>query len=311
MCSAVAVYQDGELSTTSACRYCGVPFIPHDRRQITCGASLCRSRNREARKRERFARLPELAERYREQRALRRARGRDRWMVGAPQVSGHLPGRGFLLELSSGRVIQHRHIRGLHGIMSALVDRESAPVSPWWTLLPARSGCGWAAYVREPQATRLLEQSAVHEVRLYDSALQLRLTNPWQARYPQVSSRGHRQLRIDTITPVVFRSYGGTTPRTTPSRSGLLSCLCHSLPDRIGVTVDPADIMIDVLSHDTRTERLWVGGRPHPIIGWVGSVVVDTNAVGELLLRCAAAGPGLGGRVAYGFGRVVVSESIG
>jgi hypothetical protein len=219
-----------------------------------------------------------------------------------------MPGRGFLLELSNSRVVRHEHVRGIHGILTALLNREPQPGSPWWSLLPVKRGCGWAAFIRDPEAAELLQHREVRQVRLFEHALELRLSFPWRARYPEVSRRGRRRLRIDTITPVVIQANGRTEPRQIPSKTGFLSCLAYNLLPRIGVEVSSEELVLEVVSHDTRVERIRIGGKHGTVTGWLGSVVVDTNAVGEFLLRCAAHGLGLGGRVAYGFGRVVVSS---
>jgi hypothetical protein len=59
---------------------------------------------------------------------------------------------------------------------------------------------------------------------------------------------------------------------------------------------------------DAQTEReeVLLRGKVGPVRGWSGSVVVETNAVGRWLLECAGRGLGLGGRTAFGFGRVRV-----
>jgi len=132
----------------------------------------------------------------------------------------------------------------------------------------------------------------------------------WRPRYPRVSKRGHRKLRIDALTPVVIQSTGRATLRIQPTQTSLTAALATELPERVGVdSFDRDSLMLKVISHDSRKEVVDMGGKYGLISGWVGHVVVDTNAVGEFLLRCAANGPGLGGRTAFGFGRIVVSAA--
>ena len=308
----VYLMADG-TQTLCRCPYCSTAFVPQTRNQVTCGAKLCRSRRNDATRKQLRGTKPEqvLKDRARFQRWAESqglSRKRNPWLVGAPPYSGLMPALGFTMAFSNGRVLEHAHIRGLHAVLSDLLEREPQPKHAWWALVPTRHGCGWGALVYQHDAAAQLLAQQRHAVRLFDHDLELMLGHYWRPKFPAVAKRGHRKLRIDTITPCVFRAEGGTVPRPVPTKTGLYSCLVNDLPPRIGVTIAPELLVLDVLEHDTRPERLWVGEKQGTVVGWVGSCVVDTNAVGEFMLRCAAHGPGLGGRTAYGFGRVVVSH---
>lgn len=307
-----AVYRLGDLSSAHRCPYCGLPFVPHDCRQKTCGAKKCQERRRDDNKRNSPTALRKSRIRSAEWARLHRnCRRRKPVLMGAPVcASAHMPGLGFVLHIEPRPrwPIQLRNTRAVHGMVTALLDM---PHQRWpeWALLPVNLGCGWAIYVRDTGvAERLLEKRSVASL-LYDHGVTVTFSSPWRSKYPRITRRGWRNLRIDAITPVVIRSMGGTVHRPFPTKTGIISALTNDFPARVGVELERAtDLELELVSSDARTETTPMGGKLSHFKGWLGSVVVRTNAIGEFLLRCASAGPGLGGRTAFGFGRVVVSH---
>jgi hypothetical protein len=310
----VTVYDDGRIQSTYACEFCGAPFVPVVHGQRTCGAAPCQNRRRYLDKLHDPRQQKARRERSRTwARANRNCRKRKPVLLGPPiHVPGPMPGVGFALHVDPAPrwAIQHRNVRALHGMMTAILGK---PHQRWpeWALLPSRSGVGWSVYVRDEDAgTQLYEQREV-QARLYDRRVTVRFGAKWRPKYPVMRRRrGWRALRIDAITPIVIRSTGSTVHRLIPSKTALISTLTTEFPARVGVELDrPDDLVLELVATDARTERVLMGGKLATWAGWLGSVIVRTNAIGEFLLRCAANGPGLGGRTAFGFGRIVVSNA--
>ncbi len=69
----------------------------------------------------------------------------------------------------------------------------------------------------------------------------------------------------------------------------------------------PADVALRILATDTQTENVIIGhlNGQGIVRGWTGRVVMDVSPLGRWLLDCAER-LGLGGRTAFGFGRVRV-----
>lgn len=90
------------------------------------------------------------------------------------------------------------------------------------------------------------------------------------------------------------------------SGPNLLSTLCAWLPRRLGLQLGADDARLEIVENETRAAHLTLGGKYGTVSGFDGWMVVECNAVGEWLLRVAET-MGLGGRVAFGLGRIVVS----
>lgn len=235
---------------------------------------------------------------------------RQPWLYGAPVYDAHLPGAG--LELFSDAPLkwplEHRNVRGLHGAISTLLDEGHDPCVPRFSLVPWHRGIGWGVYLdRAEQVERLA--GTRHSVRVYEQVIELRVGGAMRVKAPIVSRRGRRRLRIDTLTPVCTREAGGIA-HVRASGPNLLSTLCAWLPRRLGVFLGDDDARLGLVTNDTHTAHVPLGGKYGTVSGWTGNLVVECNAVVEWLLR-AAETLGLGGRVAFGFGRIRVSSAEG
>lgn len=201
--------------------------------------------------------------------------------------------------------VEHRNVRALHGMVTALIGEQHHPTLPGFALLPWPRGIGWGMWIRDEQiALRLAGRS--HMARLFDRDTLVHCSPLHRARAPVVTKRGRRRLRIDAVTPVCVRSMAGKTIHTFPTGGNLTSTLASWLPPRIGVPIEQDSVRLELVEASTFPQTVQLGGKFGAIRGWVGSVVVETNAVGEWLLR-ACETFGLGGRTAFGFGRVRVS----
>jgi hypothetical protein len=284
------------------CSECSEP-VPKGRREF-CSDRCQRRRYR--------AEHPE----YREQiRARCRRWAKDKrgcrrpkpWLRGAPAYVGRLPGGTCLLDLQPDPrwPIELRNARALHGVLTVLLGKDHVDHRPAWALRPsAESPCGWAVHWIDPDALALA--GSVHEVSIFNEQRALYLSDPSPVASPVVTRRGRRRLQVDTITPVCSTTTGRAVARLEPTAQQIRSAL-RMLPPRIGLSVADDDLQLELVERQYEAERVDCGGKYGAVRGWVGRLVVETNATGEWLLRVAAT-LGLGGRVAFGFGAIAVKE---
>ncbi len=297
-----------DLSAT--CRYCGAVYAPWSRLQVTCGAVPCQSR----RKWEQTKASPVRLAKARANNAqwCARARGvkaRNPWLAGPPSYASHLPGGGVELHVAPAPrwPVDLRNTRALHAMVTVLTGLPHHPTTPQFTLTPWPNAFGWGVYslhgdVMERLANR--EHAAV----LYDRDVRVKCGPLVRVRSPLIAKSGRRRLRIDAITPVLVRAESNTrNMHTEPTAANLHSSLDAWLPRRLGMDSFRDAFVIELVSRDTEAATVETGGKFGNTRGWVGSCVVETNAVGHWLLEVGAR-IGLGGRVALGFGRVRVSE---
>lgn len=299
------VYRMGEVESTVACAVCGVPIIPVARGQRTCGAPRCREALRVVTP----GRVAAARERNRAWCAEHRGCVKPQpWLYGQPPHLPYLPGGGVTIAVAPAPrwPIEHRNVRALHGLLTTIVGLPHQRF-PEWALVPWPSGCGWGAYFRQDDVARAVA-GRTHTGVLFDQPITATMGPLVRIKAPDVRRRGRQRLTISTITPVVIESADRTVTRAVPIASSILSALTVNLPERLGlVGFDAASAVLDVVSHETATDTVPVGGKWGDVNGWAGAVVVECNAVARWLLEAAARGPGLGGRTAIGFGRVRVS----
>lgn len=235
------------------------------------------------------------------------------WLLGAPPFEEHLPGGGLEISFTPGITFEHRHISALHGVITSLTG-EHHPNNPRFSLVPWPRGCGWGVYLAERE---LLEKLAGtrQKVQLGSGAPEIRFGRAVLIRSPRVVKRGHRQLRIDAITPVCVRhSTGegnGYKIHTAPTASNMLSTLQFMTLRRIGLALGGEDMRLQLVERRTEPSTLSLvgrGGKLKAMRGWVGHMIVDCNAPAHWVLEVAAR-IGLGGRTAFGFGRVMVNSA--
>lgn len=230
----------------------------------------------------------------------------DSWMLPAPELD-YLPGGAFTLDLRPRHKFPHHQLSALHGIVTAITGPHH-PTKPQFALVPWPCGCGWAVYVEDIETARMVA-GKMHAVR-FDGNATLHCGPLMRIKAPSVATGLHR-LRIDALTPVHVRSSGGTVLRLVPTSSNLRGTLEGFLPRRLGVSVPPGSVALRVLEDCTRTDRVDMrgnGAKLNGCPGWVGHVIIETNAVGRWLFECAALGLGYGGKVAFGFGRIRVTD---
>lgn len=307
-----------EVQLGAHCVICSAPFVPRDSKQVTCGDTRCREKRRYRLQRAKPAYV-----------AMNRARSarwyaahhddadHDAWLKGAPPYASHLPGGACELRLSPADPVPLAKAHYIHGMLTKVDGRPHAANLPAWTLLPWRSG--WAVVWHDEEGAS--RAKSTHSVTLYGRPATLIIGPLARLRTPAVTRRGKHVIRLDAITPVSIR----TTPqkqktltRLVPTASSLLSTLSLNLAPRLGVTLNPELLKINVLSH--RTEAVMIDGGKFGrsfgrsegadigVRGWIGHAIIECNAPARWLLECAARGRGLGGRTSIGFGRVMVTD---
>jgi len=235
----------------------------------------------------------------------RGVRNRNVWLLGPPAYPEHLPGGGFEIDLSPAPQwpIELRNTRALHGLMTDLIGVPHHPTIPGFALVAWPRGCGWGLWSQLPQVVAIAGRT--HEGVLFERPTAVRCGPLVRVKTPVVRTRGRRRLRVDALTPVLVRANAGSM-HTHPTAANLSSTLAAWLPRRIGLDVRDSDAPITIIESQTEPATVQTGGKYGCSRGWVGHVVVETNAVGHWLLELGAR-IGLGGRVAFGFGRVRVS----
>jgi len=320
----VATIVGPEVASATVCRFCGAPFVGIYRAQYTCAQEACVAERVRAYERERM-RDPSrvLASRARSREWAREHRGCHRsepWLLGQPAHGSHLPGGGCEIFVAPAPKwpVEHRNVRALHGAITALLDHghdEGEPGRgrwPEWALIPwPRGTLGWGVYWRTEAGAALA--CTTRDGRLYDRACAFRFGPLVRVKAPEIATRGRRRIAIDAVTPVSIQSADRTIERTSPDATSLISALSHGFGRRCGLLEDvpTSDLRIEVVSDETRIETVKLGAYASAkyghVRGWVGRVVVECNAPAHWLLECAARCVGLGGRTAFGFGRVRVA----
>jgi hypothetical protein len=207
---------------------------------------------------------------------------------------------------------EHRHLSALHGIITSLTGAHDRNV-PNFTLVPWHRGCGWGVYCRHSDMARALA-GTTNAVRLGSGIVRLRFGSLYRFKTPRIDRRGHRRLRIDSITPVCVRCTNGADNTqklyTAPTSGNLRSTLAMMTPKRLDLLVDESTVMLEMLERHTIPATLSLAGRDGRLgnmRGWTGHVIVDCNAVAHWLLLVSER-IGYGGTTAFGFGRIRLSE---
>lgn len=231
--------------------------------------------------------------------------GRGEWEMAAP-VLEYIPGGCVPIALECGYRFEHWQLASLHGMLTRITGPH-APNNPVFSLFPWGKGCGWAVYIRDLDLARSIAMRT-HIVEFNDRDQEFALGCLVRVKAPVVKT-GAWRLRITAVTPVHCRSAGGTVHYTAPTSNNLKGTLEAFTARRLGIKPEKHDVQVRLLDSTAFPDRVNLAGNGHKlgeISGWSGSVDVEVNALGRLLLECAALGMGLGGKSAFGFGRIKV-----
>lgn len=250
----------------------------------------------------------------------RQCKVRKHWVAATPPFGAYLPGgvTSVTFDPRPRWPMQLRNARGLHGAITTLLDRGHGRW-PAWALFPCADG--WSIYwSRDEDASRFASKRI--QGALWDEPTVFGFGPLFRMRVPSGPSLGRRKrrLRIDAITPIVTRSSGGKTPCVRPTDDTIRGSLDGELLYRLSPTHSDASpgqdawtqwtrprVMVHIVEHGSEPVYTDCGGPLRQVAGWQGHVIVEANAVAHWLLTLCERGIGLGGRTAYGFGRIRVT----
>lgn len=334
------VLPDG-TETIAHCAHCGGGMIPADYRSAYC-SDPCRAAAKAASPARKVGDARRSARGYAAHQSYRMARRALRLAGMDPSAADVLKGRGVVEEWRTlvglppprrgvkrapaprapwGAAVgpQPEHVaRGLelaglpataaarhvHGLVAHLVgEAHDRHVARWALAMPAgaQGRSGWGVVLFRPNdASRLA--GLARGVMVGSARADLRIGPVVRLRAPAPLAPGRYRVTIDAVTPVSHMIAGRTRPVTQPSVDTMLRC-AGDLLQRLGLSTGRMHVAsVACASHP---ERVVIGGHVGPITGWVGRVTVECNAPAAWALGLARHA-GLGGRVAYGLGRVRV-----
>jgi len=236
----------------------------------------------------------------------------DPWDAPPPTWEGPLPGAVLPLDLDIQVGNVERLGTALHAILTRILrdGRGHDPRRPEWSLLLVgeQTSSGWAVWLPgEADIAAVRGKTFPAELRRRRCNLTIGRAAALRLKPPSVTQTGRHRVRLTTITPVCMRS-DGRAPRPYPQTPSLWTALTV-VAQRIGLTLpDPTAIGIARVSHETESARTTINERRGLVaVGWSGDVVLDVNPLGRWLLEVGAR-IGIGGRTAYGLGRIAVRD---
>ncbi len=239
------------------------------------------------------------------------------WRLPAPAYPEHLPGGAMGLSFHPHQTIPMRDVRRFHGAVTNILATAHDPSAPMWSLLyvGASTPSGWALYVRSEEHLRTLSTKTFDvEICGHRTTRRAALTFGPVSRFRAPSpTTGCSRVELVTSTPVSIQKSipsGGKVTYRRPSTRALHGAL-DAVGRRLGLTIDPAAIVLRMVRREVATSGIMVG-KVHAtgvVHGWTGHVVVDCNPVARFLFDVAAR-IGLGSKVSMGFGRIRLDEHI-
>lgn len=271
------------------CKICGTVVPKLHGNQTTCLSEECR--------------LASTRQNYR--RKDSKARRVDVWQRSVPEYAPMLPGRLVPMTLA-GRV--HKpfdlgNMRLFHAFVTNAIKLPHDELQPGFSLLVGDEQI--SVYLPDDSWRRL-------DGKVVDGRIgPVQVTAKWgpaqEIRTPVVQP-GRHKLRLNLITPLIITTSGRRVPMLDVTADHIRSTLRTTLAPRLGANLVTEDLAIEVASVDTQVVSVQLGGKEQCLRGPTGTVDLECNAPVRWLLECAAAGLGLGGRTAFGFGRVSVCE---
>jgi hypothetical protein len=204
--------------------------------------------------------------------------------------------------------------RAVHALLTGAFGQDHNTLVPTFALLLTPTPSGWSVLHRD-RALALQWQGRSWrghwfgrgEVRATFGACSVPYT-------PEFSAPGLYRVRLLAHTPVCVRnSVQDKTTYPHPTGPSLVGALTGGLRERLSLRRQGVEgcVRLRMVEHHTETVRQRssrFSDEPGGFLaGWRGRVVVETDALGLWLLRCAER-IGLGGRVSLGFGRVELEE---
>lgn len=239
------------------------------------------------------------------------------WMGEPPAYDAFLPGGACTLRFSP-RPLRRLGLGAahfIHGAVSTILGESGVPHHERWPVFTVvLDALGSATLVLGQDDAAAVIANGRFPVRIGTQENVTMDVGPLtRLRAPIVHGRGPRLLRITAETPVVVRRTVSKPDHghrgayhTTPTTENLRHSIGAQFAERLGLGFRELG-QLELVHRDTRGVKQMTGPKVRLTWGWLGSVVVRVDAQAEWLLR-AAETLGLGGRTAFGFGRVRVEE---
>lgn len=235
------------------------------------------------------------------------------WTTPPPAWEGPLP--GAVLPIDVDIPIGHPEKLGsaLHAVLTGILRQGQGhdPARPEWSLLLVgeQTSSGWAVWLPDEADVQAV-RGRTFEASIRSRACRVTLgaRAALRLKAPAVTQTGRHRVRLTTLTPVSMRTRGGKALRAVPQTCTLWTALTV-VAKQIGLALpDPTAIGIVRVSHATESVTMTLNQKRGLVAtGWSGDVVLDVNPLGRWLLDVATR-IGLGGRTAYGLGRITVRD---
>lgn len=241
------------------------------------------------------------------------------WRLPCPDLGPVLPGRVVAIRFpeydrrGDAWPYHRRHVRTIHGAVTTLT-RDPHAQHPAFALWLDPSSRQWWARLPESSARMVAERRFVHA--LGDRSTEIR-TGPALATETPAPLREPCRVRVRAVSPVVIRANAGRLTRTECEAGNISSSLGSTLAPRLGLPILHRDLVPCRVAEDGSepwSGRIDVPGRGKcvggdgVIRGWTGTVTLECAPLTAWLLACAVA-LGLGGRTAFGFGRIAMEDA--
>jgi len=238
--------------------------------------------------------------------------GVDRWFdcQCPPYRRDTLPGGAMAITMSPDVEIAHEAISGLHGLVTALTGVPHDPKTPVFSLFNPPGTSGWACYIASDELAKQMAKSE-RNGHIWGHEVAVRFGPLFRFRCPPTPEPRAHDIRVDTISPLVIRASlrnGQHRTYTDLQASNLVSTLGAWTPRRILADGFSGNLSIVLLGKQTNVVTQPIGGTRNPVLSVTGSFWLRVNAPTLWLLRVAER-IGLGGRTAFGFGRIRIEAA--
>ena len=231
---------------------------------------------------------------------------RDPWRATVGTQPPHLAPLGLPMAFAAtlptlgaaGRSIR----RHLHGLVSLLVGKPHDRALPRWALMALPRG-QWGVILHDPADAQRLA-GTTHAVTVGAMRTTVTLGRPVRLKTPAEVTPGRYRCTVEALTPVCHKVDGGTRSNTRPGVETILGAL--SVAIQLSGARPVGRLHVEDVALETQADRVEVGGHVGACHGWTGRVTLLCNAPTVYALRLAES-LGLGGKTAYGLGRVRVS----
>lgn len=201
----------------------------------------------------------------------------------------------------------------LHGMVSSILGDSGVPHHPRFPMFTvSMDGIGRPTLILADDECAALVANGRFPIEVNRRPGKVIVGPLRRLRTPTVFGRGQRIIRIHSESPVVVRrtvrkrepGHQGAY-HTTPTSENMASTIGTQFCERLGLGLDTNNAEVELIDKQTRGVKVYTSTKVKLTWGWEGTVTLRVNAPAEWLFRAAEV-IGLGGRTAYGFGRIRV-----